>query len=1156
MKKMMKNRLPRAVVVAMFATGMLTSGVLPSVQKAEAAPKYTRETPKLKINVKKTDRTRGLERKKVTEKEEKTPELTSDGFIQVETLKKNIANAVIARYKELIEDTDPKSSEMPDLLFRLAESYAQKQRYWRFRAMNMYTEIDKAKGSQKKKLENKQKLYFKTEKSALTQSLKVYSRLANEPRYKNYPRMDEVLFYFGYTLDGVKRIKDSRKIYHQLIKNYPDSKYIPQAYLSFADYFFEIEQLDNAEKFYDKVLQFPRASIYPFALYKKGWVYLNQDRPQEALETFFKVSTLTKNKKKAKALNKASKKDFVRAYAQVGRADRALQSFKRVDPSYSFVMLKILGGIYLERGEGEKAIFTYRQLIGMKAKDPDVCEWQGNVLNAMLSVGNQKQKTEEIVNLVRVYSAHKKAKILKGSKLAECRDNAQGTSGEMAKVWHNESIKTLNPESLGNVEKLYKLYIQSFPKAKDIGQMQYYYADLLWQRAEYEKNPRKATDRWERAAIAFTDVVQGGTLKGKLLKEAAYAAVLGWKNALAVDPRTKAPTTVMSEKDEKKKLPAPKPIGEREQKMISAFDVYIKYIKDPNDDELVMMKFLKARIFWRANHLEEANPLFYDIIEKHPEHETAGWAANILLDNLNRMQKYSELTKVAKKMLDDKKFISDKEDLKEVLIGIRAVGMRKAAQQLEKEGKYVECGRAYTEIYNDSPDAEKMDEVLYNAGVCFEDGKSIGLAIRSYAILNKKFPKSRMAQKALVRMGTAYGSIASYQKAAEKFEEYARRFPGEDDAADALNNAVTYRKGIGQHKEAIDDIEGFLKKYRKKMKEKSAAAMFGLAGIYESKGDKDMVVKVYKRYLKEIGKSGGADRMLIANARIGEILWNGSCKSGAVDGACIRMKRERATRKRRRRRRKGLDLPTQCGPESKIKLTVLDRDRRKVKEARKYFSSALTLAKKGAVKNAPKDRQAAAIYWMAASKFYMNGVGYEKFLALDFPKKLAFPPNNPKKTAESKKRFAKWLQDKSALMKSVQAEYLSIKDITGGGASWAVASAARVGQLSQNFSDELFTAEIPKVVRTGPYAEDGVDAYCDQLTTEAAPLEDASIKAYSFCLNLSTKLNWFNDWSRMCEKELGQIRPADFPTATELHGAPNSAADITDTQDLIKTITQ
>ncbi|MBL4636393.1 MAG: hypothetical protein JKY56_21205, partial [Kofleriaceae bacterium] len=103
-------------------------------------------------------------------------------------------------------------------------------------------------------------------------------------------------------------------------------------------------------------------------------------------------------------------------------------------------------------------------------------------------------------------------------------------------------------------------------------------------------------------------------------------------------------------------------------------------------------------------------------------------------------------------------------------------------------------------------------------------------------------------------------------------------------------------------------------------------------------------------------------------------------------------------------------------------------------------------------------------------------------------------------------------------------------------------------------SGEFFTAPIPREVRTGAFAEEKIEAYCDTLTTEAGPLEDASIVAYDFCLRLSAKESWFNSWSRLCEKELGQIRPEKYPTATEVHALPNTGAPITDRQGLITQI--
>jgi hypothetical protein len=407
-------------------------------------------------------------------------------------------------------------------------------------------------------------------------------------------------------------------------------------------------------------------------------------------------------------------------------------------------------------------------------------------------------------------------------------------------------------------------------------------------------------------------------------------------------------------------------------------------------------------------------------------------------------------------------------------------------------------------------------------------------------------------------MGSAYGSIADYEKAAQKYEIYSRRYGLEKDAADALQDAVTFRKGLGMDKEAIANIQSFIKKYKKKNKPEAAAAMFGLAGIYESQGNVDMESKTYKRYLSEIGKGGGLDRLLIANAKIGEIAWKQSCKRSS-EGACVRIQRERATRDhtKNKRRYKGLRLPTQCGPASKIRLAVVPRDGRHLAEANKHFGKALALAERGVLeKTTDAKRKAAAIYWMAASRFYMVGERYERFLSLEFPKNLSFSARNKKRKTDSERRFNAWIADKSALAKEINSEYGEIKEITGGGAAWAVAAAARSGQVSQNFSDGLFTAEIPAEVRKGPYAEDAVDAYCDTLTTAAAPLEDQSLRAFGFCLDLSTKLNWFNRWSRLCEKELGQISPGTYPTATEYHGVANGTAAVTDSQGLITTISR
>ena len=37
-------------------------------------------------------------------------------------------------------------------------------------------------------------------------------------------------------------------------------------------------------------------------------------------------------------------------------------------------------------------------------------------------------------------------------------------------------------------------------------------------------------------------------------------------------------------------------------------------------------------------------------------------------------------------------------------------------------------------------------------------------------------------------------------------------------------------------------------------------------------------------------------------------------------------------------------------------------------------------------------------------------------------------------------------------------------------------------------------------------------------------------------------------WSKLCERELGQIQPEDFPTASELRAAPDEVAGVSDVE--------
>jgi tetratricopeptide (TPR) repeat protein len=1008
---------------------------------------------------------------------------------------------------ELIRTTpDSEPDEKAEYLFMLGELHAKQARTWRLKSMETGSQADAKKAA-----------------IELKKTVETYAVLVNNDAYRKFPRMDTALFYLGYTLQSAGRGENARKIFDRLLSEYPKSKYIPEAHYTFAEYYFEAGQLADADARYRKVLQFPQSSLYWYAMYKLGWVHMNRKESQLALETFFQIVQGAKQD----LLVKAATKDFVRAYADVGKADKALDAFRRVDKANALSMLETLADLYLDQGKSDRAIFVYRELMATAPKHAHVCAWQDSIVQATLSLKDAKtaDKVEEVERLVKLAKAVK----LPAAELQECRENAAATVDELARAYHSEAAKTRNVDTYGHAERLYHAYLDAFPGAKDQPQIAYFYAELLWARADGETEARKKTELFQKTGDAFTAVVTAGKVDAATLDIAAYGAVLAWKNANDVDPRPKLDLSTDDDKAYDVVLPE-LAIPVNEQKMLAAIDQYLARVKSASLDDRLGLTMLAGSTLRKYRHYSAAVPLFAGILDKHRDHDFAEDAAQLLLDTYNRMQKHDEMLALATKLATDQTFLAGKDHLKTTLAHLRRQGLRKAAEKIEKQArsghdlaKYVACGDAFIEIYNADPMADDNDEVLWNALVCYHDGKSVGAALVPYEKLAKYYPKSKLYARATGRIGKAFGDVAFYEQAADKLEEYAKKYAGEEDAHGALSEAVQFRKGTGDDDKAIADTEYFVRTFGKQKPDEAADAMYGLTSIYEKRGDTDALVGHLRKYLGQFGAAGGRDRRVIAQAKIALALWHASCPVTEVDGSCVKITRERAVRGGAAR------LSTQCGPAFKTKLTVIDRDATRLRGALAAVAAARHEFEAAAGQGAKPSAEAKHFY--AQVRFIEADKLLERYLAVSFPNNLDFDGAAAKKSLA---RFTGWLSDRTKEGTDAKKAYDAVLAVQDNATS--IAASARVAQVAQHLSDALFTAEIPKSVRSGQFAADKSEEYCSRLTELAEPLATTATKAYGECLHQSTRLGWFSEWSQMCERELGQIKPDEFPTASELRG--------------------
>ncbi|HXI54477.1 MAG TPA: tetratricopeptide repeat protein, partial [Polyangia bacterium] len=752
---------------------------------------------------------------------------------------------------------------------------------------------------------------------------------------------------------------------------------------------------------------------------------------------------------------------------------------------------------------------------------------------------------QEVQRLGTVYDRVRDMKGTKKDQLEECRIAFHDTSKELALIWHKEAQKTKNQDTYALTKFVYKEFLDHFNDDKDAYDMSFYYGELLW-----------TLEQWKDAAEQYTKVVKLNT-KGKYVKDAAYAAVLAWKNALNVDDHEQREQVEKSRGNFKDKNKFdPMPIPEYQKKMIAAFDTYIQYV--PDAPELVVIKYRKARIYYEYNHFDDAAKLFQDIVEKHPNHELAIYSANLLLDSLNAQTKTKEVVAWVDKFLEMPNLMKDPEFGKQ-MVALKSDTYDMEGHEYEKLHNYKECGRSMLAAAEALPDHPKHAERLWNAGQCFQNAHLVGQALKSRLALINAHPKDPLAQRAQFRVAASYHQLAYYTKAADYYEEFANKFPGEKKATEALGNATTFRIGLGEADKALADMDTFVKFFGNRKPQDAAGVYFQMADVYEKEKKYDDLAKHLEAYLKKWGAQGGPDRQILAHFRLGELAWKASCPKAAEDGACLEIKRVSATgrqkviadlNKKLGKKRKIKDkLRTQCGPPTKSKIVLFDRGKAQAAKAQEHFQTALKIWSKGAAASriTGKDveaRASSAAYAAAGAAFYLAEKQYEDFLRIKFPENLDFQTpsqyDSPRKQAatkkkmeESAKKFTAYLDEKAKALDKARTTYLDVFGMKQ--AQWTIASSARVGQIYSDFAGQLYTAEIPKDLKEiDQWGNQPRQIYCDQLEDKAEPIEAKAVEGFEKCLKAATDQSWYNEWSRLCERELNQMKPSDYPLASEV----------------------
>lgn len=1019
---------------------------------------------------------------------------------------------LLDRERELLERLlarmDERDPQRADVLVRLAETIAEMVRQHEARARGLDEPLFEARRdgdtTRARSLARQQAEAERAARADREAAVRALAALvAGFPQRSG---LDETLLALALLLEELGQGPRARQVYHRLLRDHPESRFVPHAYLAFAEHAFAEGQLDDARQFYERVLTIPAEhnELYGYALYKLAWVRFNQEDFRGALDAFVRVLEHARqfpDRSSSASLARQARRELVMPYARTARPDRALAFFRRVaaHEDEALAMLESLAQLYFDGGAWPESIATYRRRMAESPGAEGLCAWQARVLDATVASRPKPEQVTEARRLVEVRRAFGGGGHLADA-VRRCDEETATALLLLSTAWHREAVGTEDAPgtrdraTMAHAAALYELLVGAFPDlaAMELPRIDRRDRPTTAQIAAFQGELYYELERWPECARAFEGALDAGA-DPQLAADAAYGAVLCHDRVLG---SREPPATAEDRALRARELTAD------EARMARTFARFACVA--PAHEELPIVLYRWARLHYDANQLDHAAVLFRRVALDHPASEVGEYAANLYLDSVGALAERrgrEACFAVLEDALDplERAYACGADaypELCDVVEGLRCeLGARRAHGPSTPPARRA---RLLLELVreHECPDAPRL---LYDAAIAFEQARLLGAAIRVRSVLVEQYPGDPRARRAIHQIGGNYHALAIYELAAEWYERYVSEGEPCDaaaapepcpDAADGLRHAVTFHLGLGDVEAALAGADLFQRRFGRAQPALAAAIAFDLGAVHERAGDWPRVVDHYRAFLRRHGAAATPGRRAAAHVAIARGLIRQDQRAAAArDLAAAVEVHERG----------GEDAIASLGlaPEA----ADLERFalRSAVAEARYEQAEALRLA----------------------------------FEALRFPT-LRGGGSIERVNRWAEQELLPWVLRKQAMIRAAEDGYALVAPL--GIPRWRIAAASRLGDMYLSLVDEVRGSPIPDVIARDPEAVARYEAELDRVTEEPAGV---AIARYQSCLSTATSVRWFDERSRRCERALNELDAVRYPIAAELRGSPD-----------------
>lgn len=1006
----------------------------------------------------------------------------------IEELKKLIPKAPGARKSEMI--------------FRLAELYWQKSKYNYGLEMSQFEKAYQAWSDSGAKKGEPQAKDFTRESELIKQNaLKLYEKVLAD--YPTYERNDEVLFYLGYNEYEAGNKDKAVGHYWTLIKQFPKSRLVPDAYLQLGEHFFNANQVEKARKAYERALATEVPKVKSYALYKLSWCDYNVQEYAEGIKKLKQVIAASEQRGKDKdsvQLKSEALGDLSRFFSYVDETDTAFAYFKeKGGEDIAIRYTTRLGELFHEQGKWDLEITTYRLLNNkypMHAKAPAL---QSRIVTSYSKLNNRDQVRKEVERLVDLYRPgtpwyrEMERKNDKAS-LEYAYDLTESNLRDLVTDYHQDAQKRKDVPTYQLARDIYKKYLDVFSETDSAYQMRFFYGEVLW-----------ALKEWKNAAEVYDAVAKikpAADARANYTRTAAFNAILAWEKIVAEGDKGKLESSMkVEEKKEKGKVDKtatkvriaeldankkydPEPVPENELKLSAACDLYFS-IADPKDEDLPAIKFKAAFLYYQHNQFVEAAKRYNEIIERWPGTDLSQKAANLVLDSLNVQQQWEELEKYARGFRDNKKLVGNDKKFAGELDGLIQGASFKSilvaderARKLtadEQRDALAQVATRFRGFQKEFPDSQYSDKAVYNALVIYNKADELDNAIEAADLLLAQYKKSELVEPTHFMLAGFHERVANFQQSADMFSKYYDTYRDPKDikdaakkgavvkkAADALYNAGVYYQGIGDYKNAISHYEKYTKDYSERAD--APEIFWRICEIYDTEKNWKSAVECY----------------------------------GKVKDA-----KEPALRK----------VSPARAFEARYRIALAYEELKQKPQAVNVYKELVQLYPK-----LKKEEQEAPGARLAAAH-----AAFE-LLEPEFREYERLKITLNKKTLQAKVAKAEELAcvDSGAAKCKKPGKYLGI--LQYGNGEYGIAALARMGMVYRGLAEAIRNAPLPRNLD-----EDQLEIYRAELDNFALGPDEKALEAFENALTKAYELNVYNKWTLAAQDNIKVLNPNKYP---------------------------